>query len=99
MKKEKNRFNEEEILRQEENYIRYYEEETGPIRILIKLFRGHYGRMLLGVLFFAVKVSPEWIIPIVTANAINLATQRPENAIMQFIIRAPLKTADTCPIF
>ena len=86
MKKEKDRFNEEEILRQEENYIRYYEEETGPIRILMKLFRGHYGRMFLGVLFFAVKVSPEWIVPIVTANAINLATQRPDDAIKQFIV-------------
>ncbi len=85
MKKEKDRFSEEEILRQEENYIRYYEEEAGPIRILMKLFRGHYGRMFLGVLFFAVKVSPEWIVPIVTANAINLATQRPDDAIKQFI--------------
>lgn len=86
MKKEKDRFSEEEILRQEEKYIRYYEEEAGPIRILMKLFRGHYGRMFLGVLFFAVKVSPEWIVPIVTANAINLATQRPDDAIKQFIV-------------
>lgn len=86
MRKKKDIFNDKEILLQEEEFIRYYEEQTGPVRILIRLFRRHYGRMFLGVLFFAVKVSPEWIVPIVTANAINIATQRPENALSQFIV-------------
>ena len=86
MKKKKDVFNNEEILRQEKEFIGYYENQAGPVRMLMRLFRAHYGRMLLGALFYAVKVSPIWIMPIITAKVIDIATIRPDNAVTQFLI-------------
>lgn len=86
MKKQKDIFNEKEILRQEKEFIGYYENQAGPVRMLMRLFHAHYGRMLLGALFYAIKVSPIWIIPVITARIIDIATLRPDDAMSQFLI-------------
>ena len=69
-------FDNADILQQEQNFIDYYTTgESHPIRLLFKLYRGHYGKLLLSAFFFVLKVSPTWVLPIVTANVINIATQ------------------------
>lgn len=90
MGKKEKQFNDEDILRQEEEFIKYYEDAAGPVRILLRLYHKHYGRMLIAAVFYAIKVSPVWIIPIVTSNVINIATQRPEDSVRQFIINLSL---------
>ncbi|MCR5835898.1 MAG: ABC transporter ATP-binding protein/permease [Lachnospiraceae bacterium] len=45
-----------------------------PILILFKLYKGNYGRFALAILFFIIKHSPVWILPIITSNIINIAT-------------------------
>lgn len=42
-------------------------------RTLHALYRGHYKKLFLSFLFFLLKHSPVWILPIVTANLINFA--------------------------
>lgn len=69
-------FDNADILQQEQNFIDYYTTgESHPIRLMFKLYRGHYGKLLLSAFFFVLKVSPTWVLPIVTANVINIATQ------------------------
>ncbi|MEX1028818.1 MAG: ABC transporter ATP-binding protein [Paenibacillaceae bacterium] len=45
-----------------------------PFRTLLSIYRGHYGKLLLSLLFFIIKHSPIWVIPIVLANMINIAS-------------------------
>ena len=66
-------FSESEIVKEENDFIRTYtEKKGGAIRTLLKLYRTHKWRLLLSALFFAIKVSPTWILPIITANLIKL---------------------------
>lgn len=54
--------------------------EHSSLKILLGLYKGQYGRLLLAVLLFAVKHTPVWVLPIATANIINAATGHEENA-------------------
>ena len=55
---------------------------------MFKLYKGHYGRLLLGALIYIIKDSPTWVLPLITANVINLVTSPPENFWLQIIINA-----------
>ena len=50
------------------------------LRTLIGIYKGHYLELFLSVFFFAIKHSPAWVLPIVTANIVNIATARGEDA-------------------
>lgn len=79
-------FDNADILQQEQNFIDYYTTgESHPIRLLFKLYRGHYGKLLLSAFFFILKVSPTWVLPIVTANVINIATQQEPGAAIHIV--------------
>ncbi len=60
--------------------------EGRSLRTLIGIYKGHYLNLFFSILFFAVKHSPVWILPIITSNIINIATQRPEHAGRKIII-------------
>ncbi len=74
------KFSEETIKKEEDDYIHSYAAvgEGHTVRLLFALFRAHYWRLVRAALFYAVKSSPIWIVPLVTANAIDIAAgQRP----------------------
>lgn len=52
----------------------YGKNQHHPIKILFQLYKGNYARFALAIFFFIIKHSPVWILPIVTANIINIAT-------------------------
>ena len=54
----------------------------------MNLYRTHKWRLLLSAVFFAIKVSPTWIIPIITANLINIAVAQPDNASHLIVVNA-----------
>ena len=62
--------------------------ENNSFKILIGLYKGQYFKLFLSVLFFAIKHSPVWVLPIVTANIINIATNPDENAARNICINA-----------
>lgn len=73
---------EEKILASEPRFIDIYTQNAGkirPLRMLFRFYKGYYGRLLLSVLFFIIKSSPTWILPLITARVIDLATNPPEN--------------------
>lgn len=47
---------------------------------LLGIYKGHYLELFLSIVFFVIKHSPVWILPIVTANIINIATNPDEDA-------------------
>ncbi|MFD0673420.1 ABC transporter ATP-binding protein [Cohnella sp. GCM10027633] len=49
-----------------------------PSRMLFRLYRQHGMKLLLSILFFMIKHSPVYVLPIVTANLINLAAKPEE---------------------
>ncbi|BCJ73132.1 ABC transporter ATP-binding protein [Catellatospora sp. IY07-71] len=52
---------------------RYHGEH--PVRTVAYLLREDRGRLALGVLAFAVKHSPTWLLPLVTANVIDVVVE------------------------
>lgn len=56
------------------------------LRTLIGLYKGHYLNLCISILFFIIKNSPVWVLPIVTSNIINAATNKPKNAVNVIII-------------
>ncbi len=87
-------FNQEEINREEESFIKTYsEKKKGAFRILAGLYKTHKWRLLVSSLFFAIKNSPTWILPIITANLINLAVDRPANTTNLIIINLVVAVA------
>lgn len=54
--------------------------EGNSLKILLGIYKGHYLKLFLSIMFFAVKHSPVWVLPIVTSNIINTATNKPDNS-------------------
>ena len=62
--------------------------EGNSLKILLSIYKGYYGKLFLSIVFFAIKHSPVWVLPIVTANIINIATERPDNAGIKILVNA-----------
>lgn len=62
--------------------------EGNSLKTLLGIYKGHYLNLFFSILFFAVKHSPVWVLPIVTANIINAATEKPDNAGTVILINA-----------
>ena len=45
--------------------------EGSSLKTLIGIYKGHYLKLFFSILFFAIKHSPVWVLPIVTFNIIN----------------------------
>lgn len=48
--------------------------QNHSLKTLFGIYKGHYLELFLSVVFFVIKHSPVWILPLVTANIINIAT-------------------------
>jgi ATP-binding cassette subfamily B protein len=47
-----------------------------PFMTLFKMYKGNYGKLFLSMVFFIIKHSPVWVMPIVTAQIINILTSQ-----------------------
>lgn len=50
-----------------------------PLKILLGIYRGNYVNLMLSTLFYIIKHSPVWLLPIVTANIVNYLTNDTPN--------------------
>ena len=64
----------------------FRQNKNNSLKILIGLYKGQYLKLFLSVVFFAIKHSPAWVLPIVTANIINIATGSDEDAVRKICI-------------
>lgn len=52
-----------------EEFIKGYNiYQNNPLKVLMYLYKGNLGKIIVSILFFIIKNSPVWIIPLVTAN-------------------------------
>ena len=83
----KPQFDREKILKEEKTLLDCYSGESrGFLATLFRFYKGNYGNLLMSALMFFIKVSPTWIIPLITAGVINIATEKPDDAVKRFII-------------
>lgn len=90
MTKEENKVQDkpgEKLEPQEEALLKNFRQnENNTLRTLIGLYKGHYLNLFISIIFFMLKSLPVWILPIVTSNIINAATNKDENAVHTIII-------------
>ncbi|GKX66559.1 ABC transporter [Clostridium sp. TW13] len=66
-----------EIFRRNKNHT---------LKTLIGLYKGHYLQLFFSLVFFVIKHCPVWILPIVTSNIINTATNGDKDAVKVILI-------------
>ncbi|MDF2484912.1 MAG: ABC-type multidrug transport system, ATPase and permease component [Herbinix sp.] len=75
--------------RNENPFLASYEKNNNrPIKILVGLYKGYYTKLLWSAIFYVIKVMPVWVLPIVTANIINIATSPSEHKLSELYINA-----------
>lgn len=66
-----------EIFKQNENHT---------LKTLVGIYKGHYLKLFVSIIFFLIKSSPVWVMPVVSANIINAATDKGDNAASIIIV-------------
>ncbi|MFQ9515784.1 MAG: ABC transporter ATP-binding protein [Eubacterium sp.] len=78
---------EDNPVENDDEYIKIFSKSQGhPIRTFFRLYKGTYWRFLLAGFFFVLKNSPVWVLPIVTSNIINIATNPAAHTTTEIII-------------
>lgn len=73
--------------KEEQEFIdNFKKNKNSSIKTLVGLYDGHYISLFFSLLFFFIKHSPVWILPIVTSNIINIATSPDDNFVIAIII-------------
>ena len=76
----------EELTQLEAEFMeRYKGSEKHPIRTLLSFYKGQYHLLIFAAICYIIKKSPQWMIPIVTANLIDLVVEQPENMMQKII--------------
>lgn len=87
MKDKNHQFEHKRILEEEKTIMDCYNgKKQGVIKTLFGFYKGNYRNVILSALLYVVKSSPTWILPLITAAIINLATDKPDNALGMFVI-------------
>lgn len=68
----------------------YRHHKGHPLKTLISLYKGNYHKFVLAVIFFFIKHSCVWVLPIVTANIINDITSRNPESIRNILFYSVL---------
>ena len=77
----------EDFSKIEENYIECYEKNQGrPLKVVLGLYKGSYHKFGLAAIFFVLKHSCVWVLPIVTANVINIASGQQNGTVKTILI-------------
>lgn len=61
-------------------------EKRRPLKVLLSLYKGNYGKLFLSAIFFLIKHSPYLAIPIITSNIVNIATTPAEHSLNELWI-------------
>ncbi len=68
----------------------YEKNQKHPFKILISLYKGTYIKLILSAVCFAIKHTPAWVLPIVTANIINIATNPAKHDVYEIYINVAI---------
>lgn len=68
----------------------YEKNKKRPLKILFSIYKGTYTKLILSAACFAIKHTPTWVLPIVTANIINIATNPSEHSLYEIYINVAI---------
>ena len=81
----------EEFSKIEDRYIDCYRNNKDkPLKIVAGLYKGNYHKFVLSAFFFAIKHSCVWVLPIVTANIINIASGQSNGGVKNILFNLVL---------
>ncbi len=66
---------------------------NNPLKTLFNLYKGNYLRLFRAFIFFVIKHTPVWVMPIVTTNIINIITYGDENGLPKILINVGIMLA------
>lgn len=66
----------------------YKKHGNNSLFVLIGFYKGYYLNFLFSTIFYVIKHSPVWVLPIATANIINYATEGRQDAWFWVIVNA-----------
>lgn len=66
----------------------FNENKGHSLKILLKLYSGHYADIAKSTFFYLLQNLPAWLIPIITANIINIATYPDKHSVFEIWINA-----------
>lgn len=66
----------------------YKKHGNNSLLVLIGFYKGYYLNFLFSTVFYVIKHSPVWVLPIATANIINYATEGRQDAWFWVIVNA-----------
>lgn len=66
----------------------YKKHGNNSLLVLIGFYKGYYLNFLFSTIFYVIKHSPVWVLPIATANVINYATEGRQDAWFWVIVNA-----------
>lgn len=75
--------------------------KNGPLRTLLKLYRGNERNLIISTLYYIIKSSPVWIIPIVSSAMINIAANSGERSLSElwpYVAIAVISLAQNIPL-
>ncbi len=82
-------FDNEKTMREEENIMHCYRKYNAkPIKTLFAIYGNHKKLMTVSTVCYLLKSFPAMIIPLITANVINIACDKPDNALLLFALNA-----------
>lgn len=64
----------------------YLKSDGSSTKTFFRLYKGHYGELLLSTFFWCLKSTPTWVLPIITANLIDLVVERPSGHIIPIFV-------------
>mgnify|MGYP000939486121 CR=1 FL=1 len=60
--------------------------KKNPLVTLLYMYKGNWNKLIISILFFIIKNSPVWILPIVTANVIDIVSNPLEHNLTELFI-------------
>ncbi|MUT66121.1 ABC transporter ATP-binding protein [Paenibacillus sp. NEAU-GSW1] len=72
------------------DYSKRFEQESEigqnpkPLRLLLSLYRDHWSKIILSAVYYAIKSAPVFVLPIITANIINIISYPDRHAMSEF---------------
>ncbi len=73
---------------QETFFRAFMNSEQSPVKILLQIYKGNYFMLLKSVFYYIFQISPVIVLPIVTANIINIATYPEQRDFQKLILNA-----------
>ena len=77
------KFNNENFTKETPLTAIFKENKNSSLKTLIKIYKGNYKNLALSAFFFILKHTPAWVLPIVMAQIVNIASYPKEHELIE----------------